>query len=99
MQWTERTRQNNPEARAADTNPNSNYPYTLYKLTDMSHGPMDRYSNIKPYERTRVRLQVPESTLDYVNASSITVPAVENKLPPLRYIAMQGPIQIGRAHV
>jgi protein-tyrosine phosphatase len=94
LQWTERTRQSQ-SARDVDGSPNRSNPYSLYKQTDMTHGgSMDRYSNIKPYNRTRVRLQVPESTLDYVNASSIVVPTSDEKqLPPLRYIAMQGPIE------
>ncbi|KAH6686824.1 protein-tyrosine phosphatase [Plectosphaerella plurivora] len=93
LQWTERTRQSQ-SAREVDGSPNRANPYSLYKQTDMTRGSMDRYSNIKPYDRTRVRLQVPESTLDYVNASTIVVPTSDEKeLPPLRYIAMQGPIQ------
>lgn len=93
LQWTERTRQSQ-SSREVDGNPNRANPYSLYKQTDMSRGSMDRYSNIKPYNRTRVKLHVPESTLDYVNASTIIVPTSDEKqLPALRYIAMQGPTQ------
>lgn len=53
---------------------------------------MDRYANIKPWNHNRVRLQVPENELDYVNASDITLLSPsDSTLPPLRYIAMQGP--------
>jgi protein-tyrosine phosphatase len=63
-----------------------------YHLTDMSKGPMDRYSNIKPWSHNRVKLRVPPAELDYVNASAITLEPLGNKnRTPLRYIAMQGP--------
>ncbi|KAK2590354.1 hypothetical protein QQS21_011964 [Conoideocrella luteorostrata] len=53
---------------------------------------MDRYANIKPWNHNRVRLQVPEQELDYVNASTIRLdPLGDRSLPPLRYIAMQSP--------
>lgn len=53
---------------------------------------MDRYINIKPWNHNRVKLQVPEEELDYVNASEITVPSPSDpNQEPLRYIAMQGP--------
>ncbi|KAL2752099.1 hypothetical protein ACRALDRAFT_1072984 [Sodiomyces alcalophilus JCM 7366] len=74
-----------------DPDPNSICPFNFYRQTDMRRGVMDRYTNIKPYNHNRVRLRVPDSTLDYVNASPVTVPAVSQNLPPLRYIAMQGP--------
>lgn len=55
---------------------------------------MDRYGNVKPWNHNRVRLKVPEKKLDYVNASTITVnPLKEGSLPPLRFIAMQGPTE------
>lgn len=95
VQWNERTRQNGPLARAAAADPDTDYPYILHQ----DNLDMNRYGNILPYNHTRVRLHVPEETVDYVNASTITVPSVENKLPPLRYIAMQGPIEASVDHV
>ncbi|KAG6062665.1 hypothetical protein E4U32_002103 [Claviceps aff. humidiphila group G2b] len=64
-----------------------------FKQTDTStRGIMDRYFNIKPWNHNRVRLKVADDAFDYVNASKITLDPVRNKsLPPLRYIAMQGP--------
>ncbi|KAG5945175.1 hypothetical protein E4U59_006271 [Claviceps monticola] len=65
----------------------------FFKQTDTSvRGIMDRYFNIKPWNHNRVRLKVADNAFDYVNASTITLNPVRNKsLPPLRYIAMQGP--------
>ncbi|KAM7183729.1 tyrosine-protein phosphatase 1 [Naviculisporaceae sp. PSN 640] len=61
---------------------------------------LDRYANIQPWYNNRVKLQVPEGHLDYINASPITLmPSLhptsdgrtaENRGPD-RYIAMQGP--------
>ncbi|ROT35822.1 phosphatases II [Sodiomyces alkalinus F11] len=77
-----------------DSDLNSTSPYNFYRQTDMRRGVMDRYTNIKPYNHNRVRLRVPDSTLDYVNASPVTLPAMNENLPPLRYIAMQGPTRL-----
>jgi len=53
---------------------------------------MDRYYNIKPWSHNRVKLLVAEGTIDYVNASPIVLESPSDpSLPPLRYIAMQGP--------
>ncbi|KAG6037012.1 hypothetical protein E4U41_005348 [Claviceps citrina] len=64
-----------------------------FKQTDCSsRGIMDRYINIKPWNHNRVRLKVAHDAFDYVNASTITLnPLRDPSLPPLRYIAMQGP--------
>lgn len=52
---------------------------------------MDRYFNIKPWGHNRVKLNVPEGTSDYVNASPVSVPASNEDAPTYKYIAMQGP--------
>ncbi|KAG6015373.1 hypothetical protein E4U54_003612 [Claviceps lovelessii] len=67
--------------------------WASFKQTDGStRGTMDRYINIKPWNHNRVRLNVSDDTFDYVNASTITLnPLRDESLPPLRYIAMQGP--------
>ncbi|GAB0134639.1 hypothetical protein EsDP_00003001 [Epichloe bromicola] len=64
-----------------------------FKQTDgPSRGIMDRYMNIKPWNHNRVKLKVADDEFDYVNASAITLdPLHDSSLPPLRYIAMQGP--------
>lgn len=59
---------------------------------DPKRAGMDRYYNIKPWSHNRVRLRVGPDSLDYVNASPIALgSASDPELPPLRYIAMQGP--------
>jgi protein-tyrosine phosphatase len=61
---------------------------------------MDRYSNIKPWNHNRVRLQVPDNQFDYVNASAIELPSTSDPAQePLRYIAMQGPTEPSFAYV
>lgn len=48
--------------------------------------------NIQPWANNRVKLQVPEGQLDYINASPIVVnPLDPQARSPHRYIAMQGP--------
>ncbi|KAF5607191.1 uncharacterized protein FSUBG_5374 [Fusarium subglutinans] len=67
---------------------------TFKQVDTQEKGVMDRYINIKPWNHNRVKLQVPEDELNYVNASDITLtsPSDPNR-EPLRYIAMQGPTQ------
>ncbi|KAK0721495.1 protein-tyrosine phosphatase-like protein [Apiosordaria backusii] len=63
---------------------------------------LDRYMNIQPWHNHRIKLQVPEGKLDYVNASPIVLhPFPINGQPrePDRYIAMQGPKQTSMDHV
>ncbi|KAH9904456.1 phosphatases II [Xylariomycetidae sp. FL2044] len=62
---------------------------------------LDRYMNIHPWANNRVKLQVPEGHLDYINASPIVLesPLKPKERPPHRYIAMQGPKEITRDHV
>ncbi|EFX00972.1 protein-tyrosine phosphatase 2 [Grosmannia clavigera kw1407] len=63
---------------------------------------LDRYANIQPWDRNRVRLQVPPGRVDYINASPIvltTTAAAAAARPPDRYIAMQGPKKSSVDHV
>lgn len=61
---------------------------------DLHQRDMDRYSNMRPWNYNRVRLRVPPGEYDYVNASAIALASPSNpELPPLRYIAMQGPTE------
>ncbi|KAI5466861.1 protein-tyrosine phosphatase-like protein [Mariannaea sp. PMI_226] len=65
---------------------------TFKQIDNEERGVMDRYINIKPWNHNRIRLQVPQNEFNYVNASDIILESSFNpELPPLRYIAMQGP--------
>ncbi|OAA49627.1 protein-tyrosine phosphatase 2 [Metarhizium rileyi] len=89
LTWAERNRL----AQGARPDAPTNSRWTSFRQTDgPQRGVMDRYMNIKPWNYNRVKLQVPEQEFDYVNASTITLnPLCDESLPPLRYIAMQGP--------
>jgi protein-tyrosine phosphatase len=64
---------------------------------------LDRYVNIQPWQNNRVRLQVPEGEVDYINASPIVLRSTKRKgggeEEEHRYIAMQGPKQVSVGHV
>ena len=69
---------------------------------------LDRYMNIQPWRNHRVKLQVPEGHIDYINASPITLipsprPASDSSPGGARetdrYIAMQGPKASSIDHV
>ncbi|KAK4445016.1 protein-tyrosine phosphatase-like protein [Podospora aff. communis PSN243] len=69
---------------------------------------LDRYVNIQPWQNHRVKLQVPDGHVDYINASPITLtpsPRPANDSRPGearesdRYIAMQGPKASSIDHV
>ncbi|KAK2590745.1 hypothetical protein QQS21_011577 [Conoideocrella luteorostrata] len=89
LTWAERSR----IAQGAQPDVPSNFRWGSFKQTDgIQRGVMDRYVNIKPWNHNRVKLNVPDGEFDYVNASFITLePLRDSPLPPLRYIAMQGP--------
>ncbi|OLN96181.1 Receptor-type tyrosine-protein phosphatase O [Colletotrichum chlorophyti] len=88
--WLERNRLAAGMAPDADENTK----WGSFKQTDLRRGVQDRYFNIKPWNHNRIKLRVPPEELDYVNASTITLSSPSNKdLPPLRYIAMQGPTE------
>ncbi|GKU00413.1 tyrosine phosphatase 2 [Fusarium langsethiae] len=89
LTWAERERVQEGTKNDAD----QDFKWGTFKQIDAQEkGVMDRYINIKPWNHNRVKLQVPEEELDYVNASEITVPSPSDpNKEPLRYIAMQGP--------
>ena len=68
---------------------------------------LDRYMNIQPWQNNRVKLNVPEGHVDYINASPIVMPTTvsqdknlsEVDKEPDRYIAMQGPKEASADHV
>ncbi|KAH8673348.1 protein-tyrosine phosphatase-like protein [Xylariales sp. PMI_506] len=85
--WAERDRQ----LRAIT----SGSPSFKFARVDSSFRIFDRYNNIQPYNNNRVKLQVPEGSPDYINASPIILssPLKPKERPPHRYIAMQGPLE------
>lgn len=66
---------------------------------------LDRYYNIQPWANNRVKLQVPEGRVNYVNASPISLDPVpsqdgaDDDAKNDRFIAMQGPKQLTVNHV
>jgi protein tyrosine phosphatase len=66
---------------------------------------LDRYLNIQPWHNNRIKLQVPEGHVDYINASPIVLtpspyPGADGRPRESdRYIAMQGPKQTSVDHV
>lgn len=88
LQWTERNRV--AEGMRSETPETCRWAPYKHNFTSES-GPMDRYSNVWPWQHTRVKLNVEEG-IDYVNASSIELPPpTDVSQDPLRFIAMQGP--------
>ncbi|OAA62923.1 protein-tyrosine phosphatase 2 [Cordyceps fumosorosea ARSEF 2679] len=75
------------------TNPNEETMQWIVYQNENEQGRnvMDRYYNIRPWNHNRVKLNVPDGALDYVNASPVTVAATDEAAPTYKYIAMQGP--------
>ncbi|KAF5017186.1 hypothetical protein F66182_10914 [Fusarium sp. NRRL 66182] len=91
LTWAERDRVLEGSKNEGD----EDFKWGTFKQVDVQEkGLMDRYINIKPWNHNRVKLQVSENELNYVNASdiSLTSPSDPSR-EPLRYIAMQGPTQ------
>ncbi|KAI4594177.1 hypothetical protein KJ359_008452 [Pestalotiopsis sp. 9143b] len=93
IQWNERN-------RLLQSLTNSS-PTFKFAPVDAAYRPLDRYGNIQPWNNNRVKLQVPEGSPDYINASPIVVrsPLAPEKRPPHKYIAMQGPTGRTSEHV
>ncbi|KAH6605972.1 tyrosine phosphatase [Trichoderma cornu-damae] len=95
LTWTERVR----VAQGMRDDHLGDPQWMLFKHPE-THDRMDRYINIRPWVHNRVKLQVPEREFDYVNASAITLTSpTDPARPPLRYIAMQGPLVASFDHV
>ncbi|KAI0018880.1 protein-tyrosine phosphatase-like protein [Xylariomycetidae sp. FL0641] len=79
--------------RIQQSHQNPSPQYQFARVTDPETKILDRYANIQPWANNRVRLQVPEGEVDYINASPIVLesPLKPKDRPPHRYIAMQGP--------
>ena len=65
--------------------------------TEMTSG-LDRFGDIFVWKNNRVKLHVPASMNDYINASPITMRSPRSSLQS-KYIAMQGPKQSTADHV
>ncbi|KAL8951888.1 MAG: hypothetical protein Q9222_002163 [Ikaeria aurantiellina] len=57
----------------------------------------NRYQNVQPWEKSRIRLQVPAGTSDYINASPIALTDPRTGAS-FFYIATQGPKQTSLSH-
>ncbi|KAI4271032.1 MAG: hypothetical protein L6R38_006951 [Xanthoria sp. 2 TBL-2021] len=73
--------------------PASNWTQDTTKQTKLRN----RYLNVQPWDKSRIRLQVPPGESDYINASPITL---EDPCTGVvsSYIAAQGPKQTGLSH-
>ncbi|KAK4154394.1 tyrosine-protein phosphatase 1 [Chaetomidium leptoderma] len=99
--WRERNR-----LMQSITNPSPDFRWA--RVTGPHLKVLDRYLNVQPWHNHRIKLQVPEGRLDYINASPITLtpssrPAADGRPGTTpesdRYIAMQGPKQASTDHV
>ncbi|KAI0886719.1 phosphatases II [Annulohypoxylon maeteangense] len=86
LNWAERLR-----LRESQENPSPNFQFA--RVTAPEARILDRYANIQPWANNRIKLQVPEGQVDYINASPIVLrsPLDPEGKPAHRYIAMQGP--------
>lgn len=64
----------------------SNTPWTVKAAFDPRNKDRNRYSNVLPWDRTRVRLPCLKGGSDYINASFV-------QLDDRKYIAAQGPLR------
>lgn len=92
--WRERNR-----LMQSVTNPSPEFRWA--RVTGPHLKTLDRYMNVQPWHNNRIRLQVPEGHVDYINASPIVVAPSHSPATtePDRYIAMQGPKQASTDHV
>ncbi|GAB1317542.1 Tyrosine-protein phosphatase 2 [Madurella fahalii] len=92
--WRERNR-----LMQSVTNPSPDFRWA--RVTGPHLKTLDRYMNVQPWHNNRIKLQVPEGHVDYINASPIVVTSSHCAAPagPDRYIAMQGPKQTSTDHV
>ncbi|KAI1459782.1 phosphatases II [Annulohypoxylon moriforme] len=86
LSWLERSR-----LRESNENHSPNFQFARVTAPEVRY--LDRYANIQPWANNRIKLQVPEGHIDYINASPIVLrsPLDPDGKPAHRYIAMQGP--------
>ncbi|KAK4166571.1 protein-tyrosine phosphatase-like protein [Cladorrhinum sp. PSN259] len=101
LMWLERIRVQQGIENESSSSPHPEHRWARVKGPHLRK--LDRYMNIQPWHNHRIKLQVPEGKLDYVNASPIVLqPTHIPGAPPRevdRYIAMQGPKQTSTDHV
>ncbi|KAK3985897.1 protein-tyrosine phosphatase-like protein [Cladorrhinum sp. PSN332] len=101
LMWLERIRVQQGLENESSSSPQADHRWRRVKGPHLRK--LDRYINIQPWHNHRIKLQVPEGKLDYVNASPIVLyPTQTPGAPPRevdRYIAMQGPKQQSTDHV
>ncbi|KAL8725923.1 MAG: hypothetical protein Q9166_007051 [cf. Caloplaca sp. 2 TL-2023] len=73
--------------------PTSNWAQDSTKQTRLRN----RYLNVQPWDKSRIRLRVPSGQSDYINASPITLTDPRTGVV-FSYIAAQGPKQTGLSH-
>lgn len=78
--------------------PSAEEPQPWARCSGDPYAPRNRYANVDPYQANRVRLDVPEGVLDYINASPITLESTKSKAV-LKYIATQGPKSESWSHL
>ncbi|KAK4098695.1 phosphatases II [Parathielavia hyrcaniae] len=95
--WRERNR-----LMQSVTNPSPDFRWA--RVTGPHLKALDRYLNVQPWHNNRIKLQVPDGHVDYINASPIVLtpkpyPTADGATrEPDRYIAMQGPKQVSADH-
>ncbi|MCJ1251237.1 hypothetical protein MMC30_008468 [Trapelia coarctata] len=80
---------------SARTNKDSSSPWA--QDTSKEARLRNRYADIWPWANSRVRLKVPQGESDYINASPILL-CCSKTSDERRYIATQGPKELGLAH-
>lgn len=71
--------------------------YDFARCNGEQYAPLNRYANVDPYQGNRVKLDVPEGSLDYINASPVVLESTKTG-EPIKFIATQGPKGDSFAH-
>ncbi|KAL9624578.1 MAG: hypothetical protein Q9160_001242 [Pyrenula sp. 1 TL-2023] len=83
LEWKQRFRLSH-----ANQNPTSSR-YAIDKTIDILL--RNRYGNIQPWAKSRIKLKVPDGHCDYINASPIVLKNTSRPSLETKYIATQGP--------
>lgn len=83
LEWKQRFRISH-----ATQNPTTS-PYVIDKTNDILL--RNRYGNIQPWAKSRIKLKAPDGHCDYINASPIVLKSVSEMSVETKYIATQGP--------